>query len=73
MKGIEEKGREDCSRKTGFLHGSNPIHMFLDRNSKKKKNRENTMNTFMPIIDNPHEMDKFLETHSLQKLNQEEI
>ena len=31
------------------------------------------MNTFMPIIDNPHEMDKFLETHSLQKLNQEEI
>ena len=40
MKGIEEKGREDCSRKTGFLHGSNPIHMFLDRNSKKKKERE---------------------------------
>ena len=43
---------------------------------KYKKPRENTMNNCMPTIQprqNIEEMDNFLETYSLPKLNQEEI
>ena len=40
----------------------------------KKRERENTVNYYMQTkLDNLEEMDKFLETYSPSKLNQEEI
>ena len=40
---------------------------------KKKKKKENIMNNYRPKFDNLEEMDNFIETYSLPKLNQEEI
>ena len=41
---------------------------------QNKKTWENTINNYMPTnLTNLEEMDNFLETYCLQKLNQEEI